>query len=68
LIRLLGCVECSTNYDPCPLFSPDGFICIPSPTLHSFDIIDFISIEFPERVGEEDDCYLQNEMVKVKIF
>jgi hypothetical protein len=35
--------------------------------MHSFDIVDFILVEFPERVGEEDICYLKNEMVKVKI-
>jgi hypothetical protein len=46
----------------------DGVICIPSPTVHSFDMVDFISAEFPERVGEEDVCYLQNEMVKVNFL
>jgi hypothetical protein len=50
------------------IHSLDGVIFIPPPTFHSFDIIDFISTKRPLRVGEEEVCYLKNEMVKVNFF
>jgi hypothetical protein len=36
--------------------------------VRSFDIVDFLSVEFPERVGEDDVYYFQNEMVKVNFL
>jgi hypothetical protein len=50
---------------PVSIHSPDEVIYIPYPTVHSFDMVDFISAECPEQVGKEDVCYLKNEMVKV---